>query len=223
VTRKMRQKNWFQKRITVSVFQLILLLSFCSPRLHSQTISNFKGTVLDRSDFPIAGASIILKSNSRALETKSDGKGRFESTAPPGKYDLAVSAHGFEVREIKNFQITEAPRVVALILDLGTSSDTDDYVPSTKPYKTGERLEGFVTNEFGAFISAASVTLSSTKRIFSTRSNANGMFAFKHVPAGEYKLTISADGLQTKTVEKVMITHKDTPGLRITMDSAESP
>jgi hypothetical protein len=219
----MREKNWFQKRIVVFPFQLILLLSFCPPRLHSQTGSNFKGTVLDRSNFPIAGASIILKFNSQALETKSDSKGRFELTAPPGKYNLAVSARGFELREIKNFQITEASRVVAVILDVGPASDTDDYVVSTKPYKAGERLEGFVTNDFGAFINAASVTLSSTKRIFSTRSNPNGMFGFKHVPAGEYKLTISADGFQTKTIEKVMITHEDTPGLRITMDSAESP
>jgi uncharacterized membrane protein len=213
-------KDLFQKRIALFLLQLILLLSFCSLCLHGTTTSNFQGTVLDRSNFPIADALIKLQTDNQTFETKSDGKGHFEIVVQPGKYNLAVSARGFETREIATFQISQLKHAVTIILDVGPLSFDDPVIPA-KRYKPCERIDGTVMDQFGVVINSATLTLISTKKILRTKVSSTGAFAFDHVRPGQYELTISANGLRTKTLHEVRVTRQDSLPLKIVLDLEE--
>jgi uncharacterized membrane protein len=213
-------KDLFQKRIALFLLQLVLLLSFCSLCLHGTTTSNFQGTVLDRSNFPIADALIKLQTDNQTFETKSDGKGHFEVVVQAGKYNLGVSARGFETREIANFQIPHPKHVVTVILDVGPASSYDPVI-TAKRYKAGERLDGTVMDEFGVVINNATVTLTSTKKILRTKVSSTGAFAFGHVRPGQYELTISANGFRPKTLHEVRVTREESLPLQIVLDLDE--
>lgn len=215
------RKDLCQKRIALFSLELISLLSFCSLCLHNQAGSNFQGTVLDRSNFPIADASIKLKIDNQAFETKSDGKGHFEIVVQPGKYNLAVGTRGFETREIANFQISQPNHAVTIILDVGPLSSDDPVIPR-KGYKPGDRLDGTVMDKFGVVINNASVTLTSAKKTLRTKSTPTGYFAFDHVRPGQYELTVSANGFRTNTLDEVRITREDSSPLQIVLDPVES-
>jgi Carboxypeptidase regulatory-like domain len=204
------------------LLKLAALFFFLAPHIFGQSGAVFQGQVLDRSDSPITGAAVTLKSSSRTVETKSDKNGHFEFVVPPETYELEVSARGFETRTIKTFRISPSNRAVTVFLDLGPMSSLDPVV-SAKNYKPGEHLDGTVMDEFGAAITNASVILKSAKKTLRSKSGPNGGFAFKHVPVGKYSLTTSGEGFQSKTIEDVKITREDSPGLQIVLDAADSP
>ena len=161
--------------------KLAAFFSFLAPHVFGQSGAVFQRQVLDRSDSPIPGASVALKSASQTLETKSDGKGHFEFLVPLETYELELSARGFKTRAIKSFRITGA-RTVTMFLDLGPLSDCcEDPVEPAKDYRPGERLEGFVMDEFGAVINDESVTLRPSKKTLQTSSDLRGFFAFRRV------------------------------------------
>jgi hypothetical protein len=218
--RYLRFRQLDVKRTTRKLAGLLLLFA---PRLHGQANTVFQGTVLNRADTPIEGASIKLKFGDQTLETKSDSKGHFEFSASDGPCELVISARGFEDKIIKSFRISQPQRAVTIILDVGGTLSSYDPVTPRKGYKPGERLDGTVMDEFGAVINNASVTLSSATKTFRTKSDADGGFAFKHVSVEEYKLTISANGFRTKTIEKVTITREDSAWLPVTLEPAERP
>jgi hypothetical protein len=184
----------------------------------AQSRTLFQGQVLDRAHSPIGGADVTLKAPTQTLQTKSDKNGHFEVVAPLAAYGLEVSARGFETRTIKAIRISASSRNVTVFLDVGSVSSFDPVVPA-KNYRSGERLDGFVMDEFGAFISAASVTLTSAKKALQTSSDHNGVFAFKHVHSGRYTITVSASGFRAKTVEDIQITREDSTPLRIVLEA----
>ena len=203
--------------------KLAAFFSFLAPHVFGQSGAVFQGQVLDRSDSPITGASVALKSPTQTLETKSDSKGHFEFVVPLEIYELEVSARGFETRAIKNLRIAEG-RTVTIFLDLGPLSDCcEDPVPAAKDYRPGGRLEGFVMDEFGAVVNDASVSLRSSKQTLQTSSDPRGLFVFKHVRNGRYTLVVSAKGFQAKTIEDMQITGKDSAPLKVVLDAAERP
>jgi hypothetical protein len=177
---------------------------------------------LDRADYPLAGATVELTSPGHTLKTRTDTKGNFAFVAGPGTYELTVSARGFANRMVQHLKISETSPEVRIFLDSGPMSISDPVGPD-KNYKPGERLDGTVMDEFGAFITDASVTLKSAKKTLHSKSAPNGGFAFKHVPVGRYSLTISAERFQTKTIADVKITREDSPGLQIVLEAAVNP
>lgn len=201
------------------LIKLTVLLLFCVLQLRGQAGPIFQGQVLDRADYPMASATIELKSPDQTLETKTDTKGHFAFVASPGTYELTVSARGFADRTVQNLKLSEASSEVRIFLDIGPMSISDP-VGRAKNYKPGERLDGTVMDEFGAFITNASVTLKSAKKTLRSKSDPNGDFAFRHVPVGNYWLTISAEGFQSKTIDDVKITREDLPSLRVILYAA---
>jgi hypothetical protein len=207
------------KRTTRKLAGLLLMFA---PSLHGQATTVFQGTVLNRADTPIEGASVKLKFEDQTLESRSDSKGHFEFSASNGLYELDVSARGFEDRIIKSFRISQPHRAVTIILDVGGQLSSDDPVTPRKGYKPGERLDGTVMDEFGADINNASATLTSTKETLRTKTTSAGRFAFDHVRPGRYELTISANGFRKKTLDEVRVTREDSVPLRIVLDLAEN-
>ncbi len=204
------------------LFRLVALFSLLCPHVFGQSGTAFQGQVLDRSDSPIAGASVILKSSTETLETKSDSKGHFEFLAPPATYEFSISARGFETRAIKSVQIAKSNRAVTVILDLGPLSSYDPVIPN-KNYKPGERLDVIVMDELGALISNASLTLRSGTNTLRTNSGPDGHFSFAHVRSGRYVLVVAATGFQTKTVEDVQVTREDAVPLKLVLEATDRP
>lgn len=208
------------------LIKLAALFVFFAAQVHGQTSPSLRGHVFDRADFPITGASVSVKSADKTLGTTSDSHGYFELVVPPGTYELNVSARGgFETRAIKSLRITGS-RTVTVILDVAPSTSVYDPVPPAKGYnpgKLGERLDGFVMDEFGAVISDATVTLRSAKKNLQTKSDAAGRFTFGRVRSGRYTIIVSGEGFRAKTIEGVRITSEDPASLRVTLDAADSP
>lgn len=71
-----------------------LVLLFCSCCCFQVILAqNVKGTVFDKEQQPIAGATVQLLNSVQHLST--DNKGQFNLTLPKGKYTVWVSAQGF--------------------------------------------------------------------------------------------------------------------------------
>lgn len=170
----------------------------------------------------MAGATVELRSLDQKLETKTNTKGQFAIVARPGTYKLTVSARGFADRTIQRLRMSDASRDVRIFLDVGPMTISDPVGPA-RNYKPGERLDGTVMDEFGAFIGNVSVTLKSPTKTLRSKSDPHGEFAFKHVPVGIYSLAISAEGFQSKTIEDVKITKEDSPSVQIVLDATDHP
>jgi hypothetical protein len=111
-----------------------------------------------------------------------------------------------------------------MFLDLGPLSDCcEDPVEPAKDYRPGERLEGFVMDEFGAVINDESVTLRPSKKTLQTSSDLRGFFAFRRVRNARYTLLVSGKGFQAKTVEDMQITRKDSVPRKVVLDAIGHP
>src|SRR5256886_10476413 len=66
-------------------------------------------------------------------------------------------------------------------------------------------INGSVTDPSGAVVAGASVKAANTATgiVLSTVSTSGGAFAFQDIPPGLYKITVTASGLSTSTVDNV--------------------
>ena len=84
------------------------------------------------------------------------------------------------------------------------------------------QLSGNVVDANGAVVSGATIKLTSlaTAQQRETTTNDSGDFAFTLLPAGDYKLEISASGFRTVVVEQVRINVTQTTTLPVRLDAA---
>jgi len=84
------------------------------------------------------------------------------------------------------------------------------------------QLSGNVVDANGAVVSGATIKLTSlaTAQQRETTTNDSGDFAFALLPAGDYKLEISASGFRTVVVEQVRINVTQTTTLPVRLDAA---
>lgn len=87
------------KQLKFMSVSLIIFLSICVTTLSAQNNKIVKGVIVDTSQEPIIGASVIVKSNA-ALGTITDFNGRFSIEVPSGNSILVVSYIGMETQEI---------------------------------------------------------------------------------------------------------------------------
>jgi hypothetical protein len=85
--------SWKSTHFPAFLFVACALLGRSS---YGQEIGSLTGTISDQTSAPIAKVSAILYSMDRVLQTESGEDGRFRfPRAPPGAYDLVISANGF--------------------------------------------------------------------------------------------------------------------------------
>lgn len=95
----------FLSLLTVLCFGLVLIQTASA----QTTTASIEGTVKDPQDRVVAGAQIIVKSESRGIErtTTSDDNGFYRVTAlPAGTYSLAASHTGFATQSFPNVELT---------------------------------------------------------------------------------------------------------------------
>jgi hypothetical protein len=105
-------KNAITNRLYFPVSVCAFVLSIC-PVLYGQATGSFSGTVLDKSESSISGATVTATSQGTSLsrESKTDGVGHYLiPLLPVGIYTLQVEFAGFQSAETKDvrLQVDEA-------------------------------------------------------------------------------------------------------------------
>lgn len=71
------------------------LAALCLPQLYAQAIGTLKGTVTDPSAAVVPNADVHVTGGGQAHDAKTDGKGQYSVTLPPGQYSVQVVSPGF--------------------------------------------------------------------------------------------------------------------------------
>ncbi len=108
------------------MFLGILLVLMLSAAAWAQTNGSITGTVKDQSGAAIAGANVVVSNTdqgiSRQMDTNSSGDYN-QSSLPPGKYDLAVTAAGFKKFQAKGIVLDVAQKArVDVTLEVGAAT-----------------------------------------------------------------------------------------------------
>ena len=124
-----------------AVFSLLLVISFTSLSAQDKGAANRKvvGTVLDESNLPIPGVSVLIKNTTKATTTDMDGK--YEIYVPSNTTTLQFSSVGF----LKLEKDITAKSVVNVTMTLETQSLSEVVVIGYGKQKK-ETLTGAVSN-----------------------------------------------------------------------------
>jgi hypothetical protein len=96
------------KRYFVAVVACIAILCLCGQRTSAQAVGSFLGTVTDKSDAPISGATITALSQTTGAvrTTTTDETGHYNITfLPPAIYTVRVEYKGFQTTETKDIKL----------------------------------------------------------------------------------------------------------------------
>lgn len=87
----------------------------------------------------------------------------------------------------------------------------------------GSGLQGTITDENGAIIPGANITLTNTatNQTIETTSNDSGLYRFNGLPQGTYKVLVTQNGFKKKLVEKVVISAETLAGLDVKLETGE--
>jgi hypothetical protein len=100
------------------------------------TISTIEGTIKDAQDSVVAGAQVVVKSQSLGIErtATSDANGFYRITAlPAGNYTLTISHTGFATRTFDNIELTLNRTLrLDIPLEVGAVSEQVDVVENAQ-------------------------------------------------------------------------------------------
>lgn len=107
-----------------------------------QSAATLTGTVADASNKPLAGANVVVKSDSGEAHTAtSDAKGKFTISLPPATYTITVTASGFKKFEVTGIPLNAGDAVpldVSLELGESTPEQSTETTPSQSSASSGE-------------------------------------------------------------------------------------
>lgn len=144
----------------------------------TSTMGVLAGTVTDKSDKPLAAATITVSGGGLTFTGKSSTDGSFSlPKIPEGTYDVLVTANGFKAVEHKAVKI-HGSRTHKLKVRMAPDTAT---------------LVGKVTNAGGQAIAGAKITLTAGQQTYSATSGADGGYRIEGVADGTYQATVTAD------------------------------
>ena len=133
----------------------ILLLMVCllvSSAIQAQTgTTSLRGTILDKSNAAIAGATVTLSNSQQGFErtTTSGESGAYEFLGlAPGTYSLRVEKDNFRKYELDRLELqVNTPKTQTVTLDLGSSAQTVEVSASAEVLNTTDASLGTAFNE----------------------------------------------------------------------------
>jgi len=110
--------NSFASSLKIYASALLLIVSAISV-VSQQSTGSLKGTVKDQLGALVVGASIVVKNgkNSERTATSDDNGDYVIRSLPPGRYDLTITAPGFNTLEEKNVEL-RAGKTTTLNMEL---------------------------------------------------------------------------------------------------------
>src|SRR5579863_6477304 len=119
---------------------LFVVLS-TAPAVFAQT-ANLAGFVFDRSQLPVAGASVTVTAMNTGLKRSARTKETGSYSVPelaPGRYDIVVGAPGFASREQHDVVLEIAQQArLDFTLDIGSSAQTLTVSGGPHPIETAD-------------------------------------------------------------------------------------
>ena len=93
------------------------------------------------------------------------------------------------------------------------------------PSATTGGLTGTVTNQAGAAVPNATVTLtnSATNRLQTTSTGANGGYTFSLLPPGDYAVQFAPPGFKTARTGRLVVSVSEAPVLDAVLEPGEPP
>jgi hypothetical protein len=119
----MNFKTSLLRKIKVIFLGLIMLLFYCLNAFAQSGTSSVRGTITDQQGKIVAGASVIIKSESKNFTRTqvSNSEGQFVFTAiPPDVYSLTIEAQGFKKSVIPNVSAqVDSTQNLDVLLEVG--------------------------------------------------------------------------------------------------------
>ena len=119
-----------------SLLVVLCFLLTAATAMAQTTISTIEGTIKDAQDSVVAGAQVVVKSQSLGIErtATSDANGFYRITAlPAGNYTLTISHTGFATRTFDNIELTLNRTLrLDIPLEVGAVSEQVDVVENAQ-------------------------------------------------------------------------------------------
>ena len=119
-----------------SLLVVLCFLLTAATALAQTTISTIEGTIKDAQDSVVAGAQVVVKSQSLGIErtATSDANGFYRVTAlPAGNYSITISHTGFATRTFDNVELTlNRTLTLDIPLEVGAVSEQVDIVENAQ-------------------------------------------------------------------------------------------
>jgi hypothetical protein len=183
---------------------------------YAQSSIRVSGTIRDPTSTGLPGATVLLISLDRVLQTESRANGSFEfDDVPAAMYEMQISARGF-VKQKFNLDLRNQPAMqpLSIVLQVGSVPDMETCGPHSTlqyepPHSRTPRLSGLVRDFYGNKpIKGAKVTVRSTtggQPVVQAKSDRNGRFVVQSLPAGRYDLRISSFGYFAEDVKALLV------------------
>jgi Carboxypeptidase regulatory-like domain len=144
----LREVKRMSKRYLVAVVACIAILCFCGQRASGQAVGSFQGTVTDKSDAPISGATVTVASQATGAvrTTTTDETGHYNVTfLPPAVYTVRVEFKGFQTTETKDIKLqVDEQRELDFTLALATVSSSVEVTANEVAVETANPTLGQV-------------------------------------------------------------------------------
>ena len=114
------QRDWFPFGKRVALLMLVVL-SAVSPLLAQGRTTFVEGQIRDKTNTPIAGATVTFQSSDTSLRrTRTNRMGAYSfRNLPPGLYSVRVEARGFQMYELLSFRVAGSRNIpLNFMLDL---------------------------------------------------------------------------------------------------------
>lgn len=153
-----------------------------------------KGNVSSASGAPLQNARVTMLSNGEVVtELTTNFEGNYSLGVNAGEYQMRVNQEGYSSKS-QNIN-----------LDFGEVREGIDFSLN----ENYALYRGMVTDESGNAISNAYLNLSSEEKGYSAQSDENGSYQMTKIIAGEYELSVEADGYETVSQEGIEISTGD--------------
>src|ERR1035437_9769099 len=97
------KKTGLKPGILVALAVLSAIFAQCAM---AQGVGSIRGTVTDPSAAVVPNADVRITGAGQTRDEKTDGKGQYTSSVPPGQYTVRVTAPGFVAATKQNFTVT---------------------------------------------------------------------------------------------------------------------
>jgi hypothetical protein len=216
--------TWFNSRLLAAGAALVLI---SIPIIGQGSVPRIAGTITDRFQRPVVGATVSLMSDDRVLQTESSAGGQFHfEGVPRGAYLLEYRARGF-AGEAVSVDLTGAdtPPLTIILQHGPTVPELEECGPhptiAWSSFDTkNPQLAGVIRSYEGKALPGAELVATRVDNPsvnFNTLANNRGKFGFDKLPPGRYDLQIFRKSYVPTEVKQLLVPRENSVAVDIPM------